>query len=399
MGTKAQFLFFFFFFFTVPTQSANSCEPVSCDHITGPEIRFPFRLANRQPVRCGYPGFDLYCNSRNQTILNLPQSGEFVVDYIDYRTPAIYIDDPGSCLPNRSTSFSPSDSPFRGSHFSNYVLINCSDNWADYAAAASGGYVELSCLSGRNSTVLAAMNRPGFAVPEKCRKVAEVSVPLAWAAPQLYGWPMDLSGDFELVWSEPPCGRCEKQGGVCGFEGDSGLQIGCSGSRSVPAKGLPRGAKYAIIVGVGIPGLICTIGLACYSFGLIKTFRHRPNPNLPTTATFSDQRSIIRSTTGLDGPTIESYPKTVLGESRRLPNPADGTCPICLCDYEPKETLRSVPECNHYFHAGCIDEWLKLNGTCPLCRNSPESSSTLDTPCSSGAFSSSSSSTTSPEHR
>ncbi|PIN09209.1 hypothetical protein CDL12_18215 [Handroanthus impetiginosus] len=109
------------------------------------------------------------------------------------------------------------------------------------------------------------------------------------------------------------------------------------------------------------------------------------NSGLPVT--IPDHRPTIRSASGLDRPTIESYPTTVLGESRRLPNPSDGTCPICLSDYQPKETLRSIPECNHYFHADCIDEWLKLNGTCPLCRNSPEGS--IATPSSSMSISSS----------
>ena len=36
---------------------------------------------------------------------------------------------------------------------------------------------------------------------------------------------------------------------------------------------------------------------------------------------------------GLDGPTIESYPKIELGENRRLPRPDDNTCPICLSEY------------------------------------------------------------------
>ena len=66
---------------------------------------------------------------------------------------------------------------------------------------------------------------------------------------------------------------------------------------------------------------------------------------------------------GLDGPTIESYPKTLLGESRELPNPNDNTCPICLSEYKPKEMLRTIPECNHYFHVNCIDKWLKINAT------------------------------------
>lgn len=130
---------------------------------------------------------------------------------------------------------------------------------------------------------------------------------------------------------------------------------------------------------------------------MIRTLRlhnRHLNSGLPTTA--SDQRPVIRSISGLDGPIIESYPKTVLGESGRLPKPSDGTCPICLSDYQPKETLRSIPDCNHYFHADCIDEWLKLNGTCPLCRKSPESS--IGTPSSSMSISSSFSSTTLDRH-
>lgn len=80
---------------------------------------------------------------------------------------------------------------------------------------------------------------------------------------------------------------------------------------------------------------------------------------------------------GLDGASIEKYPKTQLGESGRLPRPNDNICSICLCEYQPKETLRTIPECNHYFHANCIDGWLKMNATCPLCRNLPERSTSF----------------------
>lgn len=58
--------------------------------------------------------------------------------------------------------------------------------------------------------------------------------------------------------------------------------------------------------------------------------------------------------TGLDRPTIESYPKIVIGEK-----------------YMPKETVKTIPECGHCFHAQCIDEWLPLNASCPICRTSP----------------------------
>lgn len=103
-------------------------------------------------------------------------------------------------------------------------------------------------------------------------------------------------------------------------------------------------------------------------------YQHRNSDAEPgTSITPQLQPAVVP--TGLDKPTIESYPKTILGDSGRLPKPNDSTCPICLCEYHPKETLRSIPKCNHYFHAICIDEWLKINATCPLCRNSRENSS------------------------
>ncbi|KAK9912538.1 hypothetical protein M0R45_036400 [Rubus argutus] len=47
-------------------------------------IRFPFRLKEKQPHHCGFPGFDLYCNERNKTLLKLPISVEFIknINYI-----------------------------------------------------------------------------------------------------------------------------------------------------------------------------------------------------------------------------------------------------------------------------------------------------------------------------
>ncbi|KAJ6873005.1 hypothetical protein NC651_031991 [Populus alba x Populus x berolinensis] len=65
---------------------------------------------------------------------------------------------------------------------------------------------------------------------------------------------------------------------------------------------------------------------------------------------------------GLEESTIESFDKLVLGESKRLPGPNGSTCAICLSEYNSKETLRMIPECNHCFHADCVDEWLRMNG-------------------------------------
>lgn len=43
-------------------------------------------------------------------------------------------------------------------------------------------------------------------------------------------------------------------------------------------------------------------------------------------------------------------------------------CAVCLDEYEVGEKIQQLPGCGHAFHAGCIDEWLASNFTCPICR-------------------------------
>lgn len=144
---------------------------------------------------------------------------------------------------------------------------------------------------------------------------------------------------------------------------------------------LSRTAKYGIILGAAIPGIVCIVAFGSLVSGKVRDYRRRRHPNI--SAATMDLPEPVVVVMGLDGSTIESYPKTLLGESRRLPKPNDNICPICLSEYQPKDSLRTIPECNHYFHANCVDEWLKMNATCPLCRNSPQGGSSAMTPSSS----------------
>ncbi|KAJ6346805.1 hypothetical protein OIU76_003477 [Salix suchowensis] len=143
------------------------------------------------------------------------------------------------------------------------------------------------------------------------------------------------------------------------------------------------GLGYGIAIAVSILVLISTIMLASYACIKVKgngfgrdnrsdgdgddgSYGHRRHF---TTRDSIELLPVV--VVGLDQPIIESYPKIVLGESRRLPRPNEGPCSICLSDYLPNETIRCIPYCHHCFHADCIDGWLKMNATCPLCRNSP----------------------------
>lgn len=55
-----------------------------------------------------------------------------------------------------------------------------------------------------------------------------------------------------------------------------------------------------------------------------------------------------------------------VGRYRRTLEADDTCCVICLNEYEEGDRLRTLG-CRHYFHTGCIDPWLLIKQTCPLC--------------------------------
>lgn len=142
------------------------------------------------------------------------------------------------------------------------------------------------------------------------------------------------------------------------------------------------GLGYGIAIAVSILVLISTIMLASYACVRIKAQGRRSSSDRENNNGDTNLGRAGPMVMGLEKPVIEAaYPKMVVGESRRLPKPNEGPCAICLSEYLPKETIRCVPECHHCFHAECVDEWLRVSATCPLCRNSP-APSPLPTPLS-----------------
>lgn len=158
---------FFLLSLALTEGATDVCKSSYCQYPLG--IRFPFRLKDSQPQHCGYEGFDLSCNEHNQTVINFPFSGYFIVESINYGDQTISVSDPDSYLPKRILKLNISNTPFRATYTRNYMFISCSSStelpWS----------IEVPCLSGKNYTVYVTM--PGLSRPP-CHEIATVSVPV-----------------------------------------------------------------------------------------------------------------------------------------------------------------------------------------------------------------------------
>ncbi|KAH7332200.1 hypothetical protein KP509_20G075100 [Ceratopteris richardii] len=54
-------------------------------------------------------------------------------------------------------------------------------------------------------------------------------------------------------------------------------------------------------------------------------------------------------------------------ERERIISGDDAVCCICLGRYKDGVDLKEL-QCTHFFHVECIEKWLKINATCPMCK-------------------------------
>mmetsp|Transcript_25561 Transcript_25561/g.33430 ORF Transcript_25561/g.33430 Transcript_25561/m.33430 type:complete len:758 (+) Transcript_25561:43-2316(+) len=89
-----------------------------------------------------------------------------------------------------------------------------------------------------------------------------------------------------------------------------------------------------------------------------------PNASSPETA----DQEIINSDSK-DNQEGMDQAQTSLGEIEMTTFSEDqeDCCAICLIEYEDSTEVKLL-ECSHFFHAACIDEWLRVNQFCPLCK-------------------------------
>ncbi|XP_026441252.1 putative RING-H2 finger protein ATL21A [Papaver somniferum] len=369
MCSFQRLLFFIFLFFLLKnsvTSHRDNCPISRCGEIS---IQYPFSINAKDNNNhgndffskgCVYPrGFGgLSCRNGTKTILKLPSYGEFDVQGISYTTQEIQLSDPGGCLPRRFLHHNQGYSGFSSYEYqaNSFIFYNCStEGYSNltrkYANESTSVFYAIDCLSSLTRVILAIDYWDDTTIrhsmkKSKCKKIETVIAlaPLEWPPYSEVFYPLKVK-ILSLKWyiheDEEP-----------------------------PKDDLSKGIIYSlIIVGSALPILIGIAWCCCRN----DDQNHQTQTELSTAGLLLQQSSPARS--GLDETTIQSYPQVVLCQSRKFLNPENITCSICLADYTPKDTLKSIPECNHYFHVNCIDEWLRVNGSCPVCRKSPLQSS------------------------
>ncbi|CAF1873905.1 BnaC04g50840D [Brassica napus] len=358
---------FFVLFLLLPLLRAShpkDCSSSSCG-LKDVHARFPFWLDPNQPDFCGHPGFDLHCTISQNTALNLPKSGTFLVREIDYRSQHIRLYDPEACLARKLLTFDVSGSPFSALYLAKYTFLTCPNE-----VVKSSGFDSIPCLGNSTSSFLATTSLDiAKSMLPSCQIVKTLDVPVSRpVVTEKSRFSTYVNNqDLWLKWDSPSCSNCERNHLRCGFISNASLQVKCfpfekSGHNHT-------GVQVLKIISLAIFGPVI-IFATCIAIGVCTSdrFTSRRRRNVAIAAA---QPNEVIVTAGLDESTIESYKKVELGESRRLPGVNDIVCPICLSEYASKETVRCIPECEHCFHIDCIDAWLKLHGSCPLCRNSP----------------------------
>ncbi|KAL3819947.1 hypothetical protein ACJIZ3_005852 [Penstemon smallii] len=221
--------FVFLMMMIVSTKAQDDCRPTIC-HKSGPIIRFPFRLKGRQPEHCGYPGFDLSCNSHNSLEFDfqfpirastrntvLPILAKAKVQAIDYQAQVIRVVVlNGSCFPARVPEFNATPSPFQYNYTDSLSFFNCSTKRDNQYSLGS---IDICDHDTEDFMIYAYSPNSGLSVLN-CTKMYSTSyIPREiFNSPNKY---LTFPEESVLHWPKPFCGECEERGMYCRLKNNS----------------------------------------------------------------------------------------------------------------------------------------------------------------------------------
>ncbi|KAK6161768.1 hypothetical protein DH2020_005149 [Rehmannia glutinosa] len=354
MPKKNYYLSILYFLFLIVNivHSKKDCPISYCGKNKSLPIHYPFRLEDTGQKGC----FNLKCSIHgNIPLLNFPSSGDFYVRSIDYLVRTIHLYDPDGCIPGR----------LMNSNLSTFYPLKAVDGYKNYTffscprevIVRSNFTTTVDCLSNSTYSTLATSLLLGVEEMRSlgCNNVANVMIPVSSAVQD--GYYNVFGGDLVFTWDANVCGKTK--------------------CRSAGPK-----VKVILFWFLGFPVIVTVIPLALiyamrYYEHLKRSRATRARTQEPTVRQPSrpPSRPPITTTTHVVPQAINNEGCTdcipiVVGESRRIPGPNSTTCPICLEDYRPRETVKCILKCRHCFHAKCIDQWLRNHTSCPICRNS-----------------------------
>ncbi|CAI9768825.1 unnamed protein product [Fraxinus pennsylvanica] len=349
-----KFPLFLFLIFPI-VHSLNVCSSSFCGNI---QIKYPFKLQGQETGNnCTY--INLTCSNQGIPILNLPFSGDFYVNDIDYYDNIITLHDPSDCLPGRllNNSINLTSSPFSANYYENYTFYTCpanSDPVGYYAVA-------ITCLSNSTNATVASQEPSDEFEYFGCEIIGSSLLPVMF---QGQFEDQGINGDLSLHWDVSDCKYCDPQP-LPQEKGKSGLIKFLNSPFLIPS--------FFLLV---------SLLLSCCALLIKITIRRNEvnasaDPNSATAAALSQStipnilpRQSGQAITGLDDSRIRSYTElVVVGENQSIAGQGNSSCAICLAAYNPKEEVRSIAKCGHFFHNDCIVMWLKRNSTCPVCRS------------------------------
>jgi len=114
---------------------------------------------------------------------------------------------------------------------------------------------------------------------------------------------------------------------------------------------------------------------SAYDFEMVQIVQ-RLNPGASFSVTIPRQEEVKE---GMSEEEIQSIAKCKLSRNTELNmivtwSDTDGSddfqtvCAVCIEDIKINEWYKQLPNCEHWFHADCIDKWLRLRNSCPVCR-------------------------------